>query len=192
MPMGIKGAPQYFQLCMTKVLEGLGDKCQAYIDDIFIHAKTEAELLKNMSEVFDRLKKVGLTANPRKTSIGMDKLDYLGYSITKEGSLLVNEEKRKELFEYPKPVFKKQMKSFIGLVNVVQSRIPNCATLLKPLNATLGAYFRSSASEKIIWTDSAESSFYKLKDLIAALPTLRLMKDGMRTVLRTDASNAET
>jgi len=187
--MGTKGAPQYFQLCMTKVLEGLEDKCQAYVDDIFIHAKTEAELLQNIKEVFDRLRKVGLTANPRKTSIGMQTLDYLGYSITKEGSLLVNEEKRRELFEYPKPVYKKQMKSFIGLANVVQQRIPGCATLMKPLNAMLGAYSRLRANDKLIWTEGAEASFSKVKDLVAKLPTLRLMNDGLRTVLRTDASD---
>ena len=189
MPMGTKGAPQYFQRCMTQVLEGLEDKCQAYIDDIFVHAKTEAELLENIKAVYDRLIKVGLTANPRKTSMGMRTLDYLGYTITREGSLLVNEKKRKELFEYPKPVYKKQMKSFIGLANVVQQRIPGCATLMKPLNAMLGAYTRAAANEKLIWTEDAESSFSKVKDLVAELPTLRLMKDGLRTVLRTDASD---
>ena len=154
-----------------------------------IHARTEDELLQNLREVFERLKKVGLTANPRKTSIGMKTLDYLGYSISKEGSLLVNEEKRRELFEYPKPEYKKQMKSFIGLANVVQQRIPGCATLMKPLNAMLGSYTRSSANEKLIWTEGAEFSFCKVKELIKKLPTLRLMKNGLRTVLRTDASD---
>jgi len=70
----------------------------------------------------------------RRPSIGMQQLNYLGYTLTKEDTLLVNEEGRKKLFEFPKPVFKKQLKSFIGLVNVVQSRIPDCATLTKPLN----------------------------------------------------------
>jgi len=189
MPMGTKGAPQYFQMCIAKVLEGLEDICQAYIDDILIHAKTEAELLVNMEKVYERLRKVGLTANPRKTSIGMQQLDYLGYTITKEGTLLVNEEGRKKLFEFPKPVFKKQLKSFIGLVNVVQSRIPDCATLTKPLNMLIGAYDKSKAGHKLEWTKEADDSFTKLKDAIANLPSLKLMKEGLRTVLRTDASD---
>ena len=189
MPMGTKGAPQYFQYCMTKVLEGLEDKCQAYVDDIFIHAKTEFELVKNIDEVFQRLKNVGLTANPRKTHIGMATLDYLGYTISKEGLLLVNEEKRKEIFEYPKPVYKKQLKSFIGLANTMQNRIKGCASLMKPLNKMLGMYTKPRANDKLSWTEEADESFRKLKDLIASLPTLRLMQDGMRTVLRTDASD---
>ena len=189
MPMGIKGAPQYFQMCMTKVLEGLEDKCQTYIDDILIHGKTEAELIDNLEKVYERLSKVGLTANPKKTLIGMEKLDYLGYTINQEGQLLVNEEGRRKIFDFPRPVYKKQMKSFVGLVNVVQSRIPDCATLMKPLNAMIGAYDRARAGEKLIWTESAERSFLALKEAVDKLPTLRMMRDGLRTVLRTDASD---
>jgi len=81
------------------------------------------------------------------------------------------------------------MKSFIGLVNVVQERIPDCATLMKPLNTKIRAYDRSKAGNKLIWTSEGEESFIKLNGAIAELPTLRLMKDGLRTVLRTDASD---
>jgi hypothetical protein len=189
MPMGIKGAPQYFQLCMTKVLEGLEEQCQAYIDDIFVHGKTEEELIRNIEQVYKRLSKVNLTANPRKTLIGMEKLDYLGYTITPEGQLLVNEESRRKMYDYPKPIYKKQMKSFVGLVNVVQNRIPDCATIMKPLNTMIGAYDRSRAGEKLIWTEEAEQSFRNLKESISALPNLQMMKDGLRTILRTDASD---
>jgi hypothetical protein len=53
----------------------------------------------------------------------------------------------------------------------------------------LSTYTRLSANEKLIWTKEAESSFIKIKELIEKLPTLRLIRDGLRTILRTDASD---
>jgi len=53
----------------------------------------------------------------------------------------------------------------------------------------IGAYDRARAGEKLIWTESAERSFLALKEAVDKLPTLRMMRDGLRTVLRTDASD---
>ena len=65
-PMGIKGAPSYFQGIMaTVVLIGLiFTICELYLDDILIHAKTEDESLKRLDTILVRLDKHQITTNP--------------------------------------------------------------------------------------------------------------------------------
>ncbi|NBR24926.1 MAG: RNA-directed DNA polymerase [Micrococcales bacterium] len=65
-PMGIKGAPSYFQNRMaSKVLAGLiYNLCEVYLDDIIVHGRTETEFLHNLRTVFTRLRHFGITLRP--------------------------------------------------------------------------------------------------------------------------------
>ena len=58
-PMGLKGAPSYFQQMMaTIVLVGhIHIICEVYLDDILIHAKTHTQFLKRLRLVFERFRK---------------------------------------------------------------------------------------------------------------------------------------
>jgi hypothetical protein len=58
-PMGLGGAPSYFQQVMaTVVLMGLLHICcELYIDDILIHAATETEFLHRTRQIFERFRK---------------------------------------------------------------------------------------------------------------------------------------
>ena len=50
LPMGIKGAPPFFQFVMATIVlaELLYVICELYIDDILVHAKTEEEFCTNL------------------------------------------------------------------------------------------------------------------------------------------------
>ena len=56
-PMGLAGAPSYFQHAMeTEILTGLlYDICEIYIDDIIVFANTPDQLVKNLRRVLARL-----------------------------------------------------------------------------------------------------------------------------------------
>jgi hypothetical protein len=66
-PMGLKGAPAYFQRVMaTVVLVGLiYTTCELYLDDIFLYADTEQAFLARIRQVFERFRKHRITANPK-------------------------------------------------------------------------------------------------------------------------------
>ena len=66
-PMGLSGAPAYFQREMTtRVLAPiLHNKCEVYMDDIIIFGSTEDEYIDNLRAVFERLKQHGLTVHPK-------------------------------------------------------------------------------------------------------------------------------
>ena len=86
-PMGLKGAPAYFQQMMiTIVLVGIYMAiCEVYMDDILVFAKTEDEFITNCRTIFKRLRKHKLTANPTKTRLAMHNAEYVGHVIDEQG-----------------------------------------------------------------------------------------------------------
>ncbi len=187
MPQGLNGSPQYFQKIMSDIMLGLSGHCvEIYLDDLLVYAESEEELVENLEKVYKRFRETGLIANPRKTKIGLKQLDYLGYTITTEGELLMNEEKRKELFELQRPVQKRQLKAFLGGLTWFGDRIENLQTIAKPLQ--LLNYTRKKAGEKIIWTQEMLEAWEKLKVKISEIPSLHLIDTTKQIVLRTDAS----
>jgi hypothetical protein len=194
MPMGIKGASQHFQYVMQdafKHVEGFGTYIQLYIDDIWVHANTEERLAQRLESVYKALHDRKLTINPKKTIIGADEIEYLGYTITSKGELKFNEDKRRALFDFPKPVFKKQLKSFLGIVNTFRARLDQYGVVSRPLDIMCGGYTTNSAKNKVVWDEESSAAFEQIKTLIQNMPTLHLKdeKGKSRIVLRTDASD---
>jgi hypothetical protein len=81
-PMGLKGAPSYFQrMLATIVFQGLIHIImELYIDDIIVHAKTDIEFIDRLRKVFERLRKFKVTVNPGKCRFGLDHIEYVGHS----------------------------------------------------------------------------------------------------------------
>ncbi len=71
-PMGLKGAPTYFQREMAQtVLAGIiGYGAELYIDDCIVYGATEEGFLSNLEAVFQRFKEYNITLNPKKCKFG--------------------------------------------------------------------------------------------------------------------------
>jgi hypothetical protein len=71
-PMGLKGAPAYFQAALvTFVLVGLiYTICELYIDNIIIYAQTEDELCDRLILILERCRKHNITFIPKKVKLG--------------------------------------------------------------------------------------------------------------------------
>ena len=59
-PQGVLNATTYFQSVMTELLVGI--KSKIWVDDVFVYADTEDELLDTLDEILARLETVGLYA----------------------------------------------------------------------------------------------------------------------------------
>lgn len=79
MPFGLQGAPATFQRLMDKVLAGTTSFAAAYLDDIVIYSHSWSEHLVHLQEILQRIKKAGLTINPKKCSLAKNETSYLGY-----------------------------------------------------------------------------------------------------------------
>lgn len=117
-PMGVKGAPHYFQKQIaSEVLAGLMYKLlELYIDDIIVYASTTKELNDRLDILFKRLSKYNITINPKKCLIGLTSIHYLGYTIDELG-MTVSKDKTTKLLEMPLPQTPKQLHTFLGLAN---------------------------------------------------------------------------
>ena len=59
-PFGLAQAPAYFQVLISKVLNGLHTFAMAYLDDIIIFGRNEVEHLEHLKIIFQRLKEARL------------------------------------------------------------------------------------------------------------------------------------
>ena len=83
-PFGLGQAPAYFQLLMNKVLEGLS-YARTYLDNIIIFSKNEEDHLRNLEELFHRLRQAGLKMKCSKCDFFKSEFHYLGHLISAHG-----------------------------------------------------------------------------------------------------------
>jgi hypothetical protein len=161
-PMGLMGAVAYFQRIMqTVVLAGLIHvNCEVYIDDIIIYGNTKEEYLRNLKLVFQRLRKYKLTANPTKTRLGLDSVQYVGHIIDSEGCSF-SRDRLDDLIAFETPVTKGDLKSFLGKANYLRTNIENHSTLTAPLDGLLKGYQKNQRRKPLEWTDDAKTAFIK-------------------------------
>ena len=56
----------------NKVLNGLVYRiCEIYIGDVLIHGRSDAELLRDVRRVFERLRAQNVAVNPKQTKLGL-------------------------------------------------------------------------------------------------------------------------
>ena len=67
MPFGLKNAGSTYQKCVRIVLEGkIGRNVKAYIDDIVVKRKSRGDLITDLKETFNNLRKNKMMLNPDK------------------------------------------------------------------------------------------------------------------------------
>ena len=84
-PFGLAQAPAYFQQLISIVLQGCSDFAMAYLDDISIFSKNEAEHLKHIEIIFQKLKEAGLKLKESECDFFKKEIHYLGHLISDKG-----------------------------------------------------------------------------------------------------------
>nr|GEZ59698.1 reverse transcriptase domain-containing protein [Tanacetum cinerariifolium] len=86
MPFGLKNAGVTYQRLMDKAFESqMGRNIEVYVDDLVVKSHTEAEMVRDIEETFQTLRKINMKLNPKKCSFGLAEGVFLGYVITPEG-----------------------------------------------------------------------------------------------------------
>ena len=84
MPFGISSAPATFQRTMDNLLKGI-PHVTVYLDDIVVTGITEAEHLKNLEMVLQRLQEAGVRLQKEKCVFLAPQIEYLGHLIDADG-----------------------------------------------------------------------------------------------------------
>jgi hypothetical protein len=83
MAFELKNGGATYKKCVHTVLEGrIGRNVEAYIDDIVVKLEKRGDLLDNIKETFDNLRKFKLMLNPKKCVFGMLLCNLLGYMVS--------------------------------------------------------------------------------------------------------------
>lgn len=183
MPFGLVTAPASFSRLMRKLLKDM-DNIDNFIDDIIIFAVTFEQHLQVLHELLVRLRKANLTARPSKCSIGYTSLECLGHVIG-ENKLKPHPDKVKSMIDAPRPVTKKQVRSFLGLLGFYRKFIPNFASVALPLTDLT----KKGQPNTVVWEDIHEKSFQTLKHALIKFPILKLPDVTQQFILMTDAAD---
>ncbi len=181
MPFGLRNAGQSFQRFMDEVLAGL-DFAFCYLDDILIASSNEDEHLQHLQQVLQRLQQYGLVLNMEKCELGRQQVDFLGHHVTAERAAPIARHVE-AVQNFPRPQDKKQLQSFLGLVNFYRRFIPAAARILLPLMDAL------RADQDWVWSPAMQHSFQLIKDTLASVAVLTHPDPAAEVNLAVDASN---
>jgi len=145
-----------------QVLDGYVTRiCEIYIDDLLVHGRTDDELLDNLCKILVRLCTNRITANPEKTELGLDEVEYVRHFISSEGTSFTPE-KRLQVLEFPPPATQKTLLKtllqFIGLVNYFRDHVPQMTEMVKPLRELIYQK-KYKGSNKLDWTAEGRKAF---------------------------------
>ena len=118
---GLMNSPTTFQTMMNNIFRDMiteGVVC-VYLDDILIFTKTLSEYRNVMQRVLEHLREHKLYLKPEKCKFKWRRIEYLGV-IVSEGQVEMDPVKVSGVAEWPTPQNKKEVQSFVGLINFYQ------------------------------------------------------------------------
>ena len=143
------------------------DFAMAYLDDIIIFSKNEAEHLEHIEIIFQKLKEAGLKLKESKCDFFKMEFHHFRYLISDKG-IYPLPEKLDTIWNMPKPRNPKEIKQFLGLCWLLQEFVPHFADILRPLAKLTGHKVEWD------WCTKCDLSFQMMKDFLISAPILKL------------------
>ncbi|GJT38766.1 reverse transcriptase domain-containing protein [Tanacetum coccineum] len=171
MPFGLKNAGATYQRLVDEAFDKqIGRNLEVYVDDMVIKSKAEKDMLADIAETFDNLRRINMKLNPKKCSFGVEEGKFLGYMVTSEG-IRANPAKTKDIAEMKSPRTWGEMQSLAGRLAALNRFLARSAEKSLPFFETLKNITKEN-KEDYRWTEEAEKAFQELKKTILNLPTL--------------------
>ena len=140
--------------------------------------------LEDVDRVLHRLRKAGLKINAKKSFFAKPELEYLGYWITRDGIQPIAK-KVEAILAINAPTTKRQLRSFIGIINYYRDMWIRRSEVLAPLTGL------TSKTAKWKWTSVEQNAFDTIKRIVSR-ETLLTYPDFTQTFdIHTDASKTQ-
>ena len=170
-----------FQRTIENVLKDLPGCC-VRIDDILISGETDEVHLENLHRVLTRLQDCGLKLNPDKFFFMLDKVEYLGTTISAAGISLTGE-KVQAIKDAAPPTNVSELQSFLGSANFLRKFVPDFAKLASPLYGLL----RKEVPWR--WSKLEQDAFDNIKAALCSDSVLRHYDPMAELILQCEASS---
>ena len=184
LPMGLCNSPDIFQEKMNELFAGF-EYVRTYIDDLLIISNGSYEdHLQKVDKVLNKLLSAGFKVNAEKSFFARSSLEYLGFKITREG-IMPLPDKVEAIKNIAPPTTKKQLRSFIGLINYYRDMWKHRSGILTPLSSM------TSKQAKWNWDDKCQQAFDTIKKLVARQTLLSYPNFNEPFEIHTDASKLQ-
>ena len=132
LPMELCNSQDIFQEKMGTLYQDL-KYIRTYIDDLLVLSRGDfPDHLEKLNTVLERIRESGLKVNANKSFFARTELEYLGYWITQNG-IKPMPNKVQAILQIQHPKNRKQLRSFIGVVNYYRDMWIRRSHLLTPL-----------------------------------------------------------
>jgi hypothetical protein len=155
------------------------------LTDILIFTNSMEEHRQITRLVLDRMREHKLYLRPEKCEFEQARIEYLGVIIS-HNKVEMDPVKIAGIADWPTPLNKKEVQSFVSFVNFYRRFIPGFSHHARAL------FDLTMKDVRFIWGLSQEDSFMKLKELITSAPVLVLPNDDLPFRLEADGSGIAT
>ena len=145
--MRLCNGPDVFQEKMSTLFHDL-ECVRTHIDDLLITAKGDLDdHLQKLDTVLRKLRRAGLKINANKSFFCQHELEYLGYWIARD-HMTTLPKKEEAICKIARPQNKKDLRSFMGMVNYCGDSWMRRSDLLAPPSELTGKMSRFEWIEK--------------------------------------------
>ncbi|XP_058765710.1 uncharacterized mitochondrial protein AtMg00860-like [Vicia villosa] len=168
MPFGVTNAPAIFMDHMNRIFHPFLDKfVVVFIDDILIYSQSKMENEEHLRQVLPILRENELYANPSKCEFWLERVNFLGHVISKEG-INVDPAKIETVLAWKQTQTVTDMRSFVGLAGYYRRFIEGFAKIVAPLTQL------TRNDQPFAWTEKCEANFQLFKKKLTTSPILIL------------------
>jgi hypothetical protein len=181
---GLKNGGATYQKCVHTALKGqIGRNIKAYIDDIVVKSEKRGDLLDDLKETFDNLRKFKMMLNPKKCVFAVSSGKLLGYMVSSRG-IDANPKKVEAIEKLQPPRTRKEIQKLTGMMAVLSRFI----SMLGERGMLFYKLLRKA--DDFQWDDQAVAAFVELKQYLKSLPTLVPPKPDDVLLLYVSATDA--
>lgn len=190
MSFGLANAPATYQRLQEQCLGDLHLKiCFIYLDDLIIFSKSFREHLNRLQQVFQRIRDYGLKLSPKKCSLLMKKVKYVGHIVSEHG-VEPDPDKLAKVKNWPIPQNPEEVRQFLGFAGYYRKFIHDFSKIARPL-LDIMATGKKSRSKKVDpkwrWEKEQQTSFDLIKQKLTSPPVLGYPDFDKPFKLHTDA-----
>lgn len=194
LPMGASTAPDVFQEKMNNLFNEL-EYVKVYIDDLLvISAGSFDDHLEKLGVVLNRLHEKGFQVNAAKSNFCALEVDYLGYTLTRDG-IVPQKKKVAAILALKPPTNVKQLRRVLGIVQYYRDIWEKRTDLLAPLTDLVAECGTSKVKRKPLkpwrWDAEHQEAFQKIKNVIARDVVLAYPDFSQEFLIYTDASTRQ-
>ncbi|XP_014490737.1 uncharacterized protein LOC106753443 [Vigna radiata var. radiata] len=172
MPFGLKNAGATYQRLMDKIFHNQIGRCmEVYVDIMVVRSCSHQQHLRDLTEVFQQLKRYGLRLNPSKCTFGVSAGKFLGFMLTSRG-IEANPEKCRAILEMRTPTKLKEVQCLVGRLTALSRFIPRLSEHIKPILNNM------KKNVPRHWDDHCEAAFSAVKNILTNPPIMSRSEEG--------------